>query len=100
MRLVNHRGRSGLDIAGRFVDLEEHSGGRFSSDPMSTFGDWDAIRSFASEQTATGGCPLVDDRNIGRSCAESGASLCHRPQLQGSRRGGEPADPGNADGLY
>ena len=65
MRLVNQGGRSGLDIAGRFVDLEEHSGGRFSSDPMATFGDWDAIRSFASEQTATDAGPLVDVAKLG-----------------------------------
>jgi len=64
VRLVNHAGRLGLDVAGRFVDLELHSGKRFSSDPMSAFGEWDAIRTWAAEQTTGDAGPLVDPEKL------------------------------------
>lgn len=65
MRLVNHAGRLGLDVAGRFVDLELHSGKRFSSDPMSMFGDWDEIRIWAAEQSTGDAGPRVDPEKLG-----------------------------------
>jgi len=65
MRLVNLEGRVGLDVAGRFVDLELHSGGRFSSDPMAAFADWDAIRAWAGEQSTGDAGPMVDVAKLG-----------------------------------
>lgn len=60
MRLVNLGGRVGLDVASRFVDLEQQSGGRFSADPMDVFAQWDAIREWAGGQTAGDAGPIVD----------------------------------------
>ncbi len=65
MRLVNLDGRVGLDVAGRFVDLQLHSGKRFGSDPMSVFAQWDAIRDWASEQSTGDAGPLVDPARLG-----------------------------------
>ncbi len=65
VRLVNHDGRLGLDLAGRFVDLELHSEKRFSSDPMSAFSDWDAIRTWAGGQSLGDAGPLVDPAKLG-----------------------------------
>lgn len=64
MRLVNRQGRAGLDVAGRFVDLEEQSGGRFSSDPMAVFGDWEAIRTWAASQTTGDAGPIVEEAKL------------------------------------
>lgn len=65
MRLVNLEGRLGLDIAGRFVDLERHSEGRLPSDPMAAFDAWEAIRRWATEQTADAAGPLIDPERLG-----------------------------------
>lgn len=65
MRLVNLDGRLGLDVAGRFVDLELHSGKRFSADPMSAFRDWDAIKRWAGEQSTGDAGPIVDPAKLG-----------------------------------
>ncbi len=60
MRLVNLEGRLGLDVAGRFVDLEQASQGRIGSDPMAAFAAWSEIRRIASEQTVEGaGRPIL-----------------------------------------
>ena len=65
MRLVNLDGRAGLDLAGRFVDLELHSGGRFSSDPMQVFEHWNEIRTWSANQTAGDAGPIVDESKLG-----------------------------------
>ncbi|MCP4903413.1 MAG: fumarylacetoacetate hydrolase family protein [bacterium] len=65
MRLVNQAGRLGVDVAGRFIDLELHSGKRSSSDPMSAFADWDAIRAWASKQSAGEVGPRVEPAKLG-----------------------------------
>lgn len=65
MRLVNLDGRVGLDMAGRFLDLELQSGKRFSSDPMSVFSDWDEIRSWAADQSVGDAGPIVDPVKLG-----------------------------------
>lgn len=65
MRLVNHDNRAGLEVEGRFIDLETRSGGRFSSDPMSVFGQWEALREWASGQSASGDDPEIDPARLG-----------------------------------
>ncbi len=63
MRLVNFEGRLGFDVVGRFVDLEQASQGRVSSDPMASFAAWGEIRRLASEQTVgDAGRPIVPER--------------------------------------
>ena len=64
MRIVNLAGRAGLDLEGRYVDLERRSGGRFSSDPMAVFSKWDEIRSWASEVVAEAD-PAIDIALLG-----------------------------------
>lgn len=65
MRLVNHQGRLGLDVAGRLVDLELHSEKRFASDPMAAFEVWDEIRVWAADQSTGNAGPLVDPEKLG-----------------------------------
>ena len=63
MRLVNLDGRLGLDLAGRFVDLEQASQGRISSDPMTAFSSWAEIQRLASEPTiGDAGRAIVPER--------------------------------------
>ncbi len=64
MRIVNLAGRAGLDLEGRYVDLERRSGGRFSSDPMAVFSKWNEIRSWASEVVAEAD-PAIDIALLG-----------------------------------
>lgn len=65
MRIVNLGGRSGIDVGGRFIDLETRSDGRFASDPMRVFSVWDEIRSWAADQTATEKDPIFDADKLG-----------------------------------
>ncbi len=65
MRLVNQQGRAGLDLGGRFVDLEHQSERRFSSDPMAVFARWEEIRSWAATQTVGDAGPIVDVTSLG-----------------------------------
>ena len=65
MRLVNFEGRLGLDVVGRFVDLEQVSQGRVSSDPMAAFSSWAEIRRLASEQTAGDAGRLILPERLG-----------------------------------
>jgi 2-keto-4-pentenoate hydratase/2-oxohepta-3-ene-1,7-dioic acid hydratase in catechol pathway len=65
MRLVNHEGRLGLDLGGRFVDLAQQSGGRLPSDPMEAFAAWDGIRRFAEEQTMGDAGPVIVPAKLG-----------------------------------
>lgn len=65
MRLVNFEGRLGLDVVGRFVDLEQASQGRVSSDPMAAFSSWAEIRRLASEQTVGDAGRLILPERLG-----------------------------------
>lgn len=65
MRLVNFEGRLGLDVVGRFVDLEQVGEGRLSSDPMAAFGSWELIRRLASEQTVGDAGRLIVPERLG-----------------------------------
>jgi 2,4-didehydro-3-deoxy-L-rhamnonate hydrolase len=65
MRLVNFEGRLGLDVVGRFVDLEQASQGRVSSDPMAAFASWSEIRRLASEQTVGDAGRLILPERLG-----------------------------------
>ena len=63
MRLVNFEGRLGLDVAGRFVDLERASEGRIAPDPMAAFGAWEEISRLAPAQPVEGaGRPILPAR--------------------------------------
>lgn len=65
MRLVNFEGRLGLDVVGRFVDLEQASQGRIASDPMGAFAAWPEIRRLASEQTVGDAGRLILPERLG-----------------------------------
>lgn len=65
MRLVNFEGRLGLDVVGRFVDIEQVSQGRVSSDPMAAFSSWAEIRRLASEQTVGDAGRLIVPERLG-----------------------------------
>jgi 2,4-diketo-3-deoxy-L-fuconate hydrolase len=65
MRLVNLDGRMGIEVAGRFIDLEARSDGQFSSDPMSVFSVWDEVRSWAANQAPQTGDPSIDADRLG-----------------------------------
>ncbi|MEZ4282390.1 MAG: fumarylacetoacetate hydrolase family protein [Myxococcota bacterium] len=65
MRLVNLEGRLGLDVAGRFVDLEQVSEGRIGADPMGAFAAWAEIGRLASEQTVEGAGRLILPARLG-----------------------------------
>ena len=65
MRLVNLDARLGLDIEGRFIDVEARSDGRFPSDPMSAFAEWEGLRSWAAAQRPTEGDPEIDVDRLG-----------------------------------
>lgn len=47
LRLLNAKGRAGLQFGNRFVDVEHASGARFSSDPMLLLQDWEAFLDWA-----------------------------------------------------
>lgn len=47
IRLVNLRGRAGLQFGSRVADVERMSGGRFSTDPMAALSNWDAFLEWA-----------------------------------------------------
>ncbi len=65
MRLVNFEGRLGLDVVGRFVDLEQASQGRIASDPMAAFSAWPEIRRLASDQTVGDAGRLILPERLG-----------------------------------
>ena len=65
MRLVSLDARLGIEVEGHFIDVEARSDGRFSSDPMSVFGIWDEIRSWAADQTARDTDPSIDLDRLG-----------------------------------
>lgn len=65
MRLANRSGRAWLvDEAGRGVDLESASGGRFGPDPMAALADWDALREWAAHARPAG-AEALDPRALG-----------------------------------
>jgi 2,4-diketo-3-deoxy-L-fuconate hydrolase len=63
--LVNFEGRLGLDVVGRFVDLERASQGRIGSDPMAAFSAWGEVRRLASEQTVGDAGRLILPERLG-----------------------------------
>lgn len=65
MRLVNLDARLGIEVEGHFIDVEARSDGRFSSDPMSAFGIWDELRTWAADQSAVADAPPIDVDRLG-----------------------------------
>jgi 2,4-didehydro-3-deoxy-L-rhamnonate hydrolase len=57
MRVANLRGRLSLLSQAGAIDVAEASGGRFSPDPQSPFGQWDEFAEWASQLPVTGGAP-------------------------------------------
>lgn len=53
------KGRSVLVVAGRFIDVERRSEGRFSSEPMSVLNSWDAFSDWAHALEAHGDEPTA-----------------------------------------
>ena len=67
MRLANRGGRAWLvDGAGRGIDLERASGGRFGPDPMGALASWDALRHWQASAVPAYDEPL-DPRTLGPS---------------------------------
>lgn len=60
LALVNASGRAALSDGERLVDVEEASGGRFSSNPMDALGSWRTFRDWAAGRTATDGAPAAN----------------------------------------
>jgi len=55
IRLVNLRGRAGLQLGNGVADVEQASAGKFSADPMALLHDWDAFVAWARQvKDATG----------------------------------------------
>ncbi len=65
MRLVNLDARMGIDVAGRFIDVEARSDGRFPSDPMGAFAVWEELRIWAAEQHPVETDPTIDADRLG-----------------------------------
>ena len=65
MRLVVQGGRLGIEVQNRFIDVAARSDGRFSSDPMDVFADWEGLRSWAAAQSAEESDPAVDAAQLG-----------------------------------
>jgi 2-keto-4-pentenoate hydratase/2-oxohepta-3-ene-1,7-dioic acid hydratase in catechol pathway len=63
--MVNLEGRLGLDVGGRFLDLEQATRGRISSDPMMAFSSWTEIRRIASEQTGSDAGRVIVPERLG-----------------------------------
>ncbi len=51
IRLANLAGRASLLVADAVIDVARVSGGRFSSDPMAAFAEWDAFSAWARART-------------------------------------------------
>ncbi len=64
MRLVNQGGRLGVELDGRFIDVATRSGGRFSSEPMDAFGNWDDLIGWAGEVVPDASDPLIDPAEL------------------------------------
>jgi len=65
VRLVNLRGRAGLLVGSRAVDIEEASAGRLPADPMAIVRDWERFRDWAASMPGdTPGRPF-DDGELG-----------------------------------
>lgn len=67
LRLANVAGRAALVNADgtHVVDLETVSSGRFAADPMATFAEWDAVRTFAESLPASAFTTPVDALALG-----------------------------------
>jgi 2,4-diketo-3-deoxy-L-fuconate hydrolase len=90
MKIANVNGRATLVVGSEIVDVEAASGGAFSADPMSPYGDWSTFADFAAGiPSGTGplveaelGCPVPNPRqvfaiglNYRSHAAESGMEL-------------------------
>ncbi|MEH1124990.1 fumarylacetoacetate hydrolase family protein [Micromonospora sp. CPCC 206061] len=51
MRIANHDGRLTVLVAGRGIDVERASGGRFAADMSTVYGRWDEFRDWWSRQS-------------------------------------------------
>jgi 2-keto-4-pentenoate hydratase/2-oxohepta-3-ene-1,7-dioic acid hydratase in catechol pathway len=63
--LVNLGGRLGVEVDGRVVDAETRSRGRFGSDPMAAFTQWDALRDWAETLEAEDADPALEGLRLG-----------------------------------
>jgi 2-keto-4-pentenoate hydratase/2-oxohepta-3-ene-1,7-dioic acid hydratase in catechol pathway len=65
VRLANVAGRAALLVGGYAVDVERHSRGAFSADPMEALARWDAFRAWAAGVAPDARDPRVDDAALG-----------------------------------
>src|SRR5262245_30889192 len=65
VRLINNAGRAGVEVAGRVVDVEKRSNGKFSSDLTSIVDKWDAFVSWAGGLKAGDADAALDESALG-----------------------------------
>lgn len=65
MRLLNVKGRAGIQFGNRFVDVERASGGRFASDPMLVLQQWEGLRDWAGGLSDNAADAPLDESDLG-----------------------------------
>ena len=64
IRMTCVEGRATLEAAGRLIDVQRRSGGRFSADPMAVIANWDPFADWARAQQPDGSEPLTDEGRL------------------------------------
>jgi 2-keto-4-pentenoate hydratase/2-oxohepta-3-ene-1,7-dioic acid hydratase in catechol pathway len=65
LRILNAKGRAGIQFGSRFADVERASGGRFSSDPMHLLQQWESFRDWAAGLSESGADAAVNESDLG-----------------------------------
>jgi 2-keto-4-pentenoate hydratase/2-oxohepta-3-ene-1,7-dioic acid hydratase in catechol pathway len=65
IRLAYAGNRAVLDAGGKLIDVEKRSGGKFSSDPMALYAQWDAFTDWARKQSPDGSETSLDATKLG-----------------------------------
>jgi 2-keto-4-pentenoate hydratase/2-oxohepta-3-ene-1,7-dioic acid hydratase in catechol pathway len=65
IELCNVHGRAALHVDGRVLDLERHSAGRFTSDPMVALARWDELCGWGESLRAQESDPPLDPVSLG-----------------------------------
>ncbi|MFJ4818101.1 fumarylacetoacetate hydrolase family protein [Streptomyces sp. NPDC088801] len=64
MRIINHGGRLGLEVAGRWIDVEIASDGWFGSDPMAVYARWEEFLDWAREADFSDAEPVDEEQRL------------------------------------
>ena len=65
IRVANLAGRASLVVGKRIVDVQRASGGRFDSDPMTVYAQWDAFVAWARSVRSEGADQELREEDIG-----------------------------------